>query len=321
MDIDDKTWKLLLIEDDEDDYILTVNWLNEAREGRFDLRWTSNYADALYTLTHESFDAILVDYDLGGRNGLELVRQAIQNGITAPFILVTGRGSYEVDVEAMQSGVSEYLSKYDLSGQLLERTIRYTLDRKRSAEELYEAYQEVESLVEERTAALRAEIEERRRIEQELKASEARFRAIFDQSANGITLLNQDGTYLEANSAFLDMTGYAIDEIINRHYLDLTHPPDKEQDQASLQKLLDGEFDSYRMEKQLIHKDGSLVHIRLIRALIRDADGNPMFVLGLYEEIPSPRPHAAIPTEETSTSFESTLRQLMINIRPPGDPA
>ena len=128
--LDSRHWQILLVEDDEDDYILTQNMLLEARREHFDLEWVDTYEKGLSALTDKNFDAALVDYHLGGRNGLELVRAAKNAGCNTAFLLLTGQGSYELDVEAMKAGVTDYLVKDEVTPALLERGLRYAVERK-----------------------------------------------------------------------------------------------------------------------------------------------------------------------------------------------
>src|SRR5512133_1398416 len=126
-------WRILLIDDDEDDYLITRDLLAEARGSKVDLCWASTYEEGQRSIIASQanpFDAVLVDYDLGAKNGLELVREVNPKGCPFPLILLTGRGSYEVDVEAMQAGVSLYLTKNEVNALLLERCIRYAIELK-----------------------------------------------------------------------------------------------------------------------------------------------------------------------------------------------
>ncbi len=132
--MDNRPWKILLVEDDEDDYILTRGLLSESRAGQYDLEWVTSYESALDSLQRSSFDAILADYILGSQNGLDLVREANLRGYKTPIILLTGQGSYELDVEAMKIGASDYLDKSEVTPTLLERTIRYAIERRMANE-------------------------------------------------------------------------------------------------------------------------------------------------------------------------------------------
>jgi two-component system cell cycle sensor histidine kinase/response regulator CckA len=78
-------------------------------------------------------EVCLVDYRLGAQNGIELLRAAIERGCAAPIILLTGQGEHEIDLEAMKAGAADYLVKSRLDARLLERSIRYALERQRAA--------------------------------------------------------------------------------------------------------------------------------------------------------------------------------------------
>ncbi len=157
----DEHWKILLVEDDEDDYFLVKTWLSQVKHGQFSLQWTSSYEAGLRSVVEEAFDVVLVDYQLGGRSGLELIREAIAQCRYLPFILLTGRGNYEVDLTAMEAGAADYLSKSEITAPLLERSIRYAIAQKRAERDMRRAYEKVESLVDERTEEL---IETRRKL-------------------------------------------------------------------------------------------------------------------------------------------------------------
>src|SRR5437660_3190035 len=96
----------------------------------------------------------LVDYRLGGRNGLDLLREARERGCRGPIILLTGQGEREVDLEAMKAGAADYLIKGQIDAAQLERSIRYAIERHEDREALREAYDELEKRVQERTVAL-----------------------------------------------------------------------------------------------------------------------------------------------------------------------
>lgn len=135
----DRWLNILLIDDDEDDYIITRDLLSEIKHDQFELDWVTEYDQALDAMCANEHDAYLLDYRLGPYNGLDLLRDAIESGCTAPIIVLTGQGDPEVDVEAMQSGAAEYLVKGELTPELLERTIRYTIEHKEIERELAEA--------------------------------------------------------------------------------------------------------------------------------------------------------------------------------------
>ena len=199
--------ELLLIEDDEDDYFLTREMLLEAKGQRYCLDWAASYQEACSYLSSKSYDAVLVDFDLGAKNGIQLIQESISSGIEAPFIMVTGRGSYEKDVEAMQAGASDYLTKEELSAPLLERSIRYAIERSRIEEEL-------ERRVQERTSELQVTIiEELQVMDEELQtqiselqefrnltdAENDHYKDLFEFAPSAYLVTDHFGVILEAN--------------------------------------------------------------------------------------------------------------------------
>jgi signal transduction histidine kinase len=152
--------KIILIEDDEDDFVLIRDFLSEIRGCDFTLDWVQEYKKALEVLEDQSHDICLLDYRLGYHDGFEILQIAKKMGWTIPFIFLTGQGEYEVDVRAMQAGVADYLVKDRINAQVLERSIRYSIDRAKAKMALEKAYEEMEQRVIERTATL-AEANER----------------------------------------------------------------------------------------------------------------------------------------------------------------
>ena len=135
--------RILLIDDDEDDFIITQDLLTDLgyqpgkrEEHRFKLEWLDNYIDGQIAIDQNRHDVYLVDYRLGEQNGLELIREAIKRGCSAPLILLTGQGDREVDLEAMQAGAADYLVKGQMDAPLFERSIRYALERQRTQIEI-----------------------------------------------------------------------------------------------------------------------------------------------------------------------------------------
>jgi len=125
--------KVILVEDDEDDFVLAQDLFAEMPGKRFALDWARSFEAGLKMMTLNQHDVCLVDYRLGARNGVDLLRAAFEGGCQSPIILLTGAGEHEIDVEAMQAGASDYLVKAQLQSNSLERSIRYALQRKRAA--------------------------------------------------------------------------------------------------------------------------------------------------------------------------------------------
>ena len=128
MEMKSETIKVLLIEDDEDDYILTRELLSEVKGGKYALDWASSYEEGLKVAGRREHHVCLVDYRLGERSGVQLIREARDSGLTTPMILLTGQGNHDVDVEAIEAGATDYLVKDETPSARLERTIRYAVE-------------------------------------------------------------------------------------------------------------------------------------------------------------------------------------------------
>ena len=280
-----RTWVILLVEDDEDDYILTREMLAEARFGKFDLRWAESYDTGRQALLRGGYDAVLMDYDLGPHTGLELMREAAQNGFRAPTILITGRGSYEVDVEAMQAGASDYLTKSEINSPLLERTIRYAIERKQIEEALEQRVRERTAELQKANSLMRDEIKERRRIEKALRESEARFRSIYLETSMGIALVRKDGSILAINPACSEMLGHKESELRGHAIRDYIHREDLQALDTPFQQLLNGSLDHFRAEIRLFNKEEQLVWVRAVVSLVHTGNPQTGFAIGVLENV------------------------------------
>ena len=128
--------KILLVEDDEDDFILTRELLHEIFGTQVGLDWIDDPDRALAAILGNMHDICLVDYRLGKKDGIELVREAARQDCCAPIILLTGLDDREIDIEAMEAGAADYLVKSQNTAPLLDRAIRYAIERKRIQESL-----------------------------------------------------------------------------------------------------------------------------------------------------------------------------------------
>jgi len=126
----DKVTQLLLVEDDEDDYILTCDYLEQLDSHTFNVQWVSSPEQAIETLSKNEHDICLLDYRLGASNGLDVLKEAIANGFSGPIIMLTGQSDDELDSAALDAGAVDYLIKGEMSSSRFARAIRYALARK-----------------------------------------------------------------------------------------------------------------------------------------------------------------------------------------------
>jgi PAS domain S-box-containing protein len=183
-----ETIKVLLIDDDEDDYILTRELFSLTKRGKYALDWASSYEEGLKVAMRREHHVCLVDYQLGERNGAQLIRKARESRLTTPMILLTGQGDHDVDVEAMEAGATDYLVKDETSPARLERTIRYAVELN----------------------------SERKEAEATLRQSESKFRALFENSPEAVLIADNRGAYVDANPAACVLLGVTYDKIMGR---------------------------------------------------------------------------------------------------------
>jgi len=127
---------VLLIDDDKDDYFLTKELVGDIPGGRFTLDWASTYDAGLRAICGGTHDVYLLDYRLGAKTGIDLLKEADSHGYSGPVILLTGQGQSRTDLEALDAGADDYLEKTGLTPAILERAMRYALVQHRAATEL-----------------------------------------------------------------------------------------------------------------------------------------------------------------------------------------
>ncbi|HYR42975.1 MAG TPA: response regulator, partial [Terriglobia bacterium] len=149
----------------------------------FDLQWASSWQAGIEGIRRAAHDVCLLDYRIGGGDGLELLKEAREASNNAPVILLTGVADYRLDVEAMQLGAADFLVKDQLTPALLERSIRYAIMQGRTVDEL-------------------------RRQQDELRASELRFRSVVQSASEAIILSDDSAKIIFWNKGAEALFGY-----------------------------------------------------------------------------------------------------------------
>ncbi len=213
--------RVLIIDDDEDDFFITSEYLKSIQEYKLQIDWSYKFTDAVERLQKKSYDIYFVDYRLGAKTGLDFLQEAVRIGTEEPIVLLTGKGNKTVDVEAMQMGATDYLIKTELNTEKLERCIRYSLER---------------------TAYLKA-----------LRANETKYRSMFELSKDAVFISDKGLRFKDCNPATSGLLGYAKEELVQLSVYDLM---EDEKDKAVLQNLMQSEGYAADLEIELLTKDG-----------------------------------------------------------------
>ncbi|MFC1744989.1 PAS domain S-box protein [Candidatus Riflebacteria bacterium] len=129
------------------------------------------------------------------------------------------------------------------------------------------------------------DITERERAAEELKRSEQRWRAIFENAGHGIVAINKEKKFTEANDSFLNMLGYSREELSNLTPLDITHPEDIELSRKKLGAVWKGEILKFNHTKRLINRDGQAIWVDLSVTPLQDSSGNIISTMGVLTNV------------------------------------
>jgi response regulator RpfG family c-di-GMP phosphodiesterase len=133
--------RVLLVEDDEEDYEFTKDLFDELRTPSHEVFWARDYMTAMTETRRAPYDVCFVDYRLGGaENGIDLTRELIADGHRMPVILLTGTDDREVDDTAARIGAADFLVKGQITAPILDRAIRYAIQSHVALQELQESY-------------------------------------------------------------------------------------------------------------------------------------------------------------------------------------
>jgi diguanylate cyclase (GGDEF)-like protein/PAS domain S-box-containing protein len=123
------------------------------------------------------------------------------------------------------------------------------------------------------------------RVNKALRESEQRFGGAFDHASHGMALVAPDGRFLQVNESLCRIVGYPREELLKKTFQDITHPDDLDADLEHVRELLDGEIETYEMEKRYFHADGHVVWILLSVSLVRDSSGAPVHFVSQIQDI------------------------------------
>ena len=185
--------RILIIDDDHDDFLIISDYLKSIDLNRFEINWCYQYQEAVQEIARQAHNVYFVDYRLGAKTGLDLLRDAEALKCEEPIILLTGYGNPEVDKEAMRIGATDYLVKSELTSEKLERCIRYSLER---------------------SAAIKA-----------LRANEEKYRNIFERSKDAVFITDSELRFKDVNLATQQLLEIDPETLLEKSLYDLIEDP------------------------------------------------------------------------------------------------
>ena len=129
------------------------------------------------------------------------------------------------------------------------------------------------------------DLTERKRAEEALRENQQRLQATYERALIGISESSPEGKYVGANEEFCRILGYTKDEVLERGITDLTYQEDYKREIKMLRRLVAGEIAFYRMEKRYVRKDGAIIWTELLRSIVRDSEGVPLYTIGAERDI------------------------------------
>ena len=142
------------------------------------------------------------------------------------------------------------------------------------------------------------DITDRKRMEAELRASEERFRTIFERAGVGVALVGLDGRWMDINAKLCEILLYPREEMLQKSFQEVTFPDDLASDLELVRRTMIGEIPGYKMEKRYVRKDGSIAWVLLSVALVRSADGQPKHFISVVEDLTARKEAEAAITQQ-----------------------
>ncbi len=245
--------RILVVEDNPEDFLILKTLMAKTGAGDYVLSNAASLEAGLDELSNRRFDVYLVDYRLGPDSGFDFLRAAASMDDPPPVILLTGQGDPEVDREAMRLGAADYVNKSQLDTWLLERVIRYSLERKRAAEQL--------------------------------SREKEYYRALIENALEGVMVANRDGNISYLSPSVERILGYPGGDKNWVNLLDYVFPEDAIGVREFLGRLSENPALSTTTEFQVRHRDGTWRTLEVTgKTRVLPADAYPSLVLN-YRDV------------------------------------
>ena len=267
--------RLLVVEDDPVDRTMLNRLLKRSSLAVAEINCVDRVARALECVGQSSFDVILLDLGLPDSEGMDAVMQLQAEAPDIPIIVLTGLDDEEAATRAVQKGVQDFLVKGQVDGNLLVRSIRYALERKKA--------------------------------ERELQLAEQRYRTIFENSAVAIMMVDREEHLVSWNSYTERLLGAAREDLLGRDLASLCPPSVWEQIR---ERTVHESGISHHHETQMVRKDGRVIEVDISLTMLHDSDGDISGSICVVRDI-TERKHM----EEALRRSEKRFRQVAENAK------
>lgn len=280
--------RILIVEDNSISGELLARMINSGSAG---IELVGTLKDAFAHLDGADFDVVLLDLNLPDSGGIDTLKSLHGRYPHVPVLVVTGAYEEALGLVALSAGAQDYLVKGKYDAYILNKSVDYTIERKKTEEELGRARDELEQRVQARTRELteanrllESEIAERKRIEAELKISETRLRTVLETVREGITLSDDRGAFYIYNREMEQLTGYTREEASGADFTRLIYRTPEERSRAlgGINELNEG-CPVRDVEARICTKSGG-VKIVLISSCLMYSFGKKMY-LSVYRDI------------------------------------
>jgi PAS domain S-box-containing protein len=295
---------ILLIEDNPGDARLIREMLPEGKGAVHSLEWVESLTAGLQRIARGGIDLVLLDLGLPESAGLETLRRLRAGAGQLPVVVLSGLEDEDIAAQAVEEGAQDYLIKGQVDGGLLNRSIRYALERNEAANALRRAQDELErrnaelstarDTLEERVRERSAELEQANQSLQQqievhlqtleaLRKSESKYRQLIDTASEGLWMLGPDLITTLVNAHMAEMIGYSAEELIGRPFTDFMFEEDVPDHLARMEKRRQGISEHY--ERRIRHKDGKTVWALLSATVIFDEKHRLQGTFAMFTDI------------------------------------
>jgi len=249
--MEEKPIRVLLIEDNPGDFRLIREMFKESG-ANVELKWAKQLSTGLANLKEEIFDGLLVDLGLPDNQGIDTFKKIHDQAPQIPIIVLTGLADNGLALKAVREGAQDYLVKGQIDSNLLVRSIHYAIERKRA--------------------------------EEALRESKARFQELFNEAPVGYHEVDAEGRIFRVNRTELEMLGYTAEEMLGQSVSKFT-VKEKTPQQPVLTNLTNIVSSTQGFERTYQRKDGTTIPVLVERRVIREANGKVKSIRSTIQDI------------------------------------